>query len=79
MNIKFDITLKELNKFDKEDVLRIFEAFQDFMCQYEEHMTFSEAERYWKKYEKVNNYIKTRFNIDDPERLIHERIFGKER
>ena len=77
MNIKFNVTLQELNKLNEENVLNIFEAFQNFMMMYEENMTFTEVERYWKKYDMVKAYIKKRFDIDNPERVIHDRIFTK--
>ena len=77
MNIKFNVTLRELNKLNEENVLNVFEAFQNFMMMYEENMTFAEVERYWKKYDMVKAYIKKRFDIDNPERVIHDRIFIK--
>lgn len=76
MNIRFKVTLKELDDLDQDGVLRVFGEFQNFMLVFEERMTFAEAEKYWDKYDKVEKYIKKRFKIDNPERVIHDMIYG---
>lgn len=76
MNIKFRVTIKELDSLNAEECLNVLKVFHDFMCRYEEHMTFPEAERYWNKYNNAVKYITKRFNISDPEKVIHDRIFG---
>ena len=67
MKIKFTSLKKAWPKLTKEQIIMHYSAFGDFMCQFEEYMTFAEAERYWKKHNDLGEYIKKKYGVDPDE------------
>lgn len=69
MNIKFKTNKADWKKYSRAEIILHFSAFQDFMLQFEEHMTFSEAEKYWNKYEQLSDYILKTYGINAEEEV----------
>ena len=76
MKIKFETSLEQWKRLNKYEIFMHYTSFSDFMCMYEERMTFREAERYWKKFEGLEKYIKEKYNYD-PEQLMRDFYFTK--
>lgn len=72
MRITFKSNKREWHKLTKDEMLAHYSLFLDFMCMYEEEMTFSEADRYYKKMEQLREYIIQKFKIDPDGEMTYE-------
>ena len=64
MYISFRSYKKDWKTMDKKEIIRHYSDFVSFMARYEEDMTFAEAERYWNKFDKLEQYIEMTYGVN---------------
>ena len=64
MYISFRSYKKDWKAMNKDEIIRHYSDFASFMARYEEDMTFDEADRYWNKFEKLEQYIETTYGVN---------------